>query len=125
MRNIMVVAASTVVLLFAQCDETDNKEWTLGIDVQSDYSGEHVTVLIDQEKVIDDPLTTNHVLGVTPARITTSQVEGVHTVKIIINNDPPFTKQIELEGNLYLGVNYEPSTGSVSITESDLPFLYD
>lgn len=102
------------------------KNYTLGIDVQSEFVDDSVEVFIDNESLIKKRLSTNPLLGVcSDGQLRLTKKEGTHTLLVIVNNSATFTSNFTLNNDLYIGVTYNATDNEVFWVHSNEPFLYE
>lgn len=118
-----------LILLFtASCKDGENvNKFELGIDVQSDFNSDLVQIFIDGREIIHKQLQTNPALGVCleDGQVMLDVREGKHQIKALINGLTTYSENFELTDDLYIGINYDPSTKAVSYAYSDTRFIYD
>ena len=84
-------------------------------------------VFIDGNKLIDKTLSTNISLDVClfDGQVITSGKEGVHTIKVVINDSITKTESFPLDNDLYIGVNYDRQLSKISFDYSKYKFMYE
>jgi hypothetical protein len=100
----------------------ENNAYTVGIDLQSDFKNDVVSVEIDGQRIFQNRATTNEVAGMAES-IRTRCTEGIHTIRITVNG---ITKadQFNLTKCQFLGINYFSAMQQISISYYNQPFSY-
>src|SRR5215217_7600877 len=119
-----------LILLFAglisvqSCiSSKENNIYTIGIDLQSDFENDMVSVEIDGQNVFRKKVTTNIDAGMAES-IQTKFREGVHTIRISVNGVTK-TDQVNLTRCQFLGVNYFSAIQKININYYNQPFSYN
>ncbi|THU39989.1 hypothetical protein FAM09_08850 [Niastella caeni] len=119
-----ILSIPLVLLLFTACRKTSNPTvFDLGVDMQASFNKDHVQVLIDNQPLLNSEVTTINLLGIAKS-ISTAATEGNHSIKVIVNDSIVKTENFTQSGNLYIGVNYNKATNTVSIAYSARPYTY-
>lgn len=113
-----------VLLLFAACRKTsDPAVFDLGVDIQSSFDQDSVQVFIDDQPLLNTPLSSSPLLGLATS-ISTANTEGYHAIKVVINDNIVKTESFMQSSDLYIGVNYNRSTKVISFVYSEQGFMY-
>jgi hypothetical protein len=121
-----ILMLSIVVLAVAGCDDDKPENKDLSLHVQSEFDGDQIVIEVDGKIVLDQEVTTNPVLGVDlDAMKTFSFARGVHSIKIKVNEADELITTVQLDSDLYIGVNYDRETEQLSIVQSMQRFLYE
>lgn len=125
MRKSTFIFCLFAVIILISCKK-EVKNYTLGIDVQSQFENDSVEVFLDNEVLIKKRLSTNNLVGVcTDGIIRTTKTTGNHALKIIINNTSTLNQNFTINKDVYIGINFDPSTHAISVVYADDPFLYE
>jgi hypothetical protein len=120
----VLLSIPLVLLLFAACRKTSNPAvFDLGVDIQSSFDQDNVQVFIDNQPLLNSPLSSSPLLGLATS-ISTANTEGYHTIKVVINDNIVKTESFMQSNDLYIGVNYNRSTKAISLIYSDHGFMY-
>lgn len=120
----ILLSIPLVLLLFAACRKANNPTvFDLGVDVQGGFEKDHVQVFIDNQPLLNTKVTTTPLLGLATS-ISTANTDGLHTIKVIVNGDTEKTEKFAQPGDLYIGINYNRSTATVSFNYSEHQFMY-
>lgn len=120
----VLLSIPLVLLLFAACRKTsDPAVFDLGVDIQSSFDQDTVQVFIDNQPLLNTPLSSSPLLGLATS-ISTANTEGYHTIKVVINDNIVKTESFMQSNDLYIGVNYNRSTKVISFVYSEQGFMY-
>lgn len=120
----VLLSIPLVLLLFAACRKTsDPAVFDLGVDIQSSFEQDNVQVFIDNQPLLNAPLSSSPLLGLATS-ISTANTEGYHTIKVVINDNIVKTESFMQSNDLYIGVNYNRSTKVISFVYSEQGFMY-
>jgi hypothetical protein len=125
-RIIQSLILTLLLLTSCNCEENTADQFKLGIDVQASFDNDHVIVTVDQHEVINQLVTTNHLLGVTQAREIESVAKGDHTITVIVNDSITKTEQFRVLADTFIGINFNSDgVEELHVTYSATPFGYD
>ena len=125
MKKLTIALLLLAITILPSCKK-DTKNYTLGIDVQSIFYNDSVQVMLDNVQLINKRLTTEAVLGVcNDGRIITTQTEGSHQIKVVLNDSIIETDTFSLTHDLYIGIHRDPRTNVLSFIYSSQKFMYD
>jgi hypothetical protein len=96
----------------------------LRIDLQSDFIGNNVQIYIDNQKVYNKIANTNYTVSFADYYSDTIK-EDYHIIKIIIDHQYTHQFNVNLDKNLYIGINYNNVTHTINKRIQDEPFFYD
>jgi hypothetical protein len=82
-----------------------------------------VQVFIDNQPLLNTLVSSSQLLGLATS-ISTANTEGYHTIKVVVNDNIVRTESFMQGSDLYIGVNYNRSTKTVSFVYSESGFLY-
>ncbi|WP_133054042.1 hypothetical protein [Niastella yeongjuensis] len=121
-----ILFTSLLLLLFAACRKANNPTvYDLGVDVQSNFDNDNVQVLIDNQPLIKHTqLSTSNLLGFATS-ISTANTEGKHIIKVVVNDTTVQSESFTQSGDLYVGINYNKTTGAITFRFSPHRFVYD
>lgn len=127
MKRVLLISSLLLAIVMLYSCKEEGDRFTLGIDVQSYFDQDNVQVFVDGQLLINKQLRTNPVLGVClyEGQITTTQNEGAHEMKVVVNNTATKTENFSLHKNFYIGINYNQQTKEISFAYADQRFLYD
>jgi hypothetical protein len=122
----IILSIFLVSTLFTACRKNNGPaaEFDLGVDIQSSFKEDHVQVFIDDQKLFNSLATTNDVLSLASS-IGTTNTEGRHTIKVVVNDSTIVSETFEQQSNLYIGVNYDPELKNVAFRYSLTRFAYN
>ena len=112
-----------VSLLTACRKEDTTPVYTLGVDLQTNFSQDNVQINIDNQPLLNRQVSSSTSIGLASS-ISTANTNGTHTIQVIINDGTTFTQQFTQHGDLYIGVNYNKDTKAVSLALSEKRFTY-
>ena len=121
--SLIVFLGST---LFTACRKNNGPAaaYDLGVDLQSNYKEDHVQVFIDDQSLFSSFASTNDLLGLAGS-IGTTNTEGRHTIKVIVNDSTEVTEEFDQHSNLYIGVIYDKDLKTVNFSYSPTKFGYN
>lgn len=125
MKKLFIALLLLSITMLPSCKK-DTKSYTVGIDVQSIFYNDSLQVMLDNVQLINKRLTTEAVLGVcTDGRIISTQAEGSHQIKVVLNDSLIQTDTFSLTHDLYIGIHRDPTTNVLSFLYSNQKFMYD
>lgn len=118
---LVILLVSLAALPSCRCSK-ENNTYTVGIDLQSDFKNDLVSVEIDGQRIFQQRANTNDLAGMAES-IRTHCTEGIHTIRITVNG---VTKadQFNLTKCQFLGINYFSAVQKISISYYNQPFSY-
>lgn len=121
----VLLSIPLVLLLFAACRKTSNPAvFDLRVDLQATFEQDHVQVIIDNQPLSNTEVTTIPTLGIAKS-ISTAATEGMHSIKVIVNDSTVKTEDFTQSANLYIGVTFNKAAKTVSIAYSTRPYAYN
>jgi hypothetical protein len=93
------------------------------IDLQDGFSNTPVKIFIDNSLLFADTVTTNYVISlaaIIPAQIT----KGMHILRTTVDNSITKDTTFTIVDTLYIGVNYNANSLSISYHFQHSPFFY-
>jgi hypothetical protein len=122
----IILSIFLVSTLFTACRKNNGPaaEFDLGVDLQSNYKEDHVQVFIDDQSLFNSMASTNNILSLAGS-IATTNTEGRHSIKVIINDSTTVTEEFEQQSDLYIGVVFNKDLQKVSFRYSPTKFVYD
>lgn len=126
MKRIFLLSWLAALGYLFSCHKEENV-YTVGVDVQSAFNQDSVQVWIDGQKILDQRLQTNYTLGVCygEGQRVLRLNEGEHEIKAVVNNQVTGSERFTITGNLFIGVNFDPSQPAISFLHSANRFIYD
>jgi hypothetical protein len=110
------------------CKE-DSDPITVGIDVQGYFENDFVSVFIDNKLVVSGVAQTNPSLGVCYLNGTVSTQtrlsKGTHEIYVMVNKIAGKKETLEINGPLFIGIQYDRPETELSFVLSQTPFMYD
>jgi hypothetical protein len=126
MKRIQILLLVFFALMSCDCDEDNAPEtFKLGVDVQASFENDFVNVTIDSREIVNENVSTNHLLGVTEARKVVDIDRGEHIIRVIINGTETKNESFSVTREKYIGVGLNTDSGEITILYSDQPFGYD
>ena len=120
-----VLITPLALLLLTGCRKTNNPTvYSLGIDMHETFEQDNVRVYIDNQPLLNSQVTTNHTLGL-GASVSTTNTEGNHTIKVVVNDNTVTTANFTQHSDLYIGIGYNKPTRKISLVYSAKPFVYE
>lgn len=111
--------------LFMACRKSNGPAvFDLGVDLQHNFTGDDVQVYIDGQTLYNNQATTNDVWRLAGS-IGTTNSEGKHSIKVVVNGSTVTSEDFEQHSNLYIGIAYDQSLKKVSFVYSPKKFIYD
>lgn len=122
----IILSVFLVSTLFTACRKNNGPaaEYALGVDLQSNFKEDHVQVFIDDQSLFNSPASTSDAFSLASS-IGTTNTEGRHTIKVIVNDSITVTQDFEQHGNLYIGVAYDKLTKNIRFNYSPTRFDYE
>jgi hypothetical protein len=122
----IILSVFLVSTLFTACRKNNGPaaEYVLGVDLQSNFKEDHVQVFIDDQSLFNSLASTSDVLNLASS-IGTTNTEGRHTIKVIVNDSITVTENFEQHDNLYIGVAYDKGRKNISFRYSPNRFDYE
>jgi hypothetical protein len=119
------ILATTVLLL--SCSKSQSPDFDVDVDVQASFDQDRVQVFMDGRELLDKTLQTNYLLSLCTdgGQIKTTESEGRHTIKVIVNGTVKQEESFDLKNRLYIGVNFDKEAAKARFIFSDKPFGYD
>lgn len=116
-----------MLITFSMACHKSTENFKLAIDVQSSFEGDHVQVLIDNVKRINDHLQTNHTISFCPdgGHTEFGVSKSSHRIEVIINDRLKKSEIFEVKNDLYIGVNFHREEDTIRIVYSPVRFMYD
>lgn len=123
---LLAIFLLTTTVLTA-CNKKAKKSYNVGIDVQTQFNNDKVQIFIDGEEILNKQLTTLDVLGVCLPNGVVHKIvhEGKHKLKVEVNGSASKTEKFTLKEDIYIGVNYDRTTGEITYKFQDEKFMYD
>jgi hypothetical protein len=123
MKNKLYIFFLLVVTTFFCCKK-ETAFYDLGVDLQGWFAQDHVQVILDTKQEFNKQITTNPSLGYADGFLANKN-EGIHIVKIIVNNNIIKSETFSLSGTLYMGVGFDRQSNQISLHYSKNRFAYD
>ena len=122
----IILSVFLVSTLFTACRKNNGPAaaFDLGVDLQSSFKEDHVQVFIDDQSLFNSLASTSDVFSLASS-IGTTNTEGRHTIKVIINDSTSVTEYFEQHSDLYIGVAYNKADKTVSFKYSPTRFAYE
>ena len=125
--KIFIISLLIICLgIFNACKKEQEKDRSLlKIDLQSQFTNNHVKIYIDNRLVFDKLITTSPSIGLADSYSDTLSNQ-THKIKIIVDNQDQTEFLINLKTTTYVGLNYytnNPTHFSRMIQAQ--PFMYD
>ena len=91
--------------------------------MQSNFENDNVNVYVDNVLVFESVISTNHTISLAASTKKTLK-DGQHEIKVIVNSKT-HSESFNLDSDLYIGVNYNRDSKTISMIYRRTPFLYD
>jgi hypothetical protein len=124
MKKVILITSAALMLVIG-CRKTDTEPniFSLGVDLQKSFTNENVQIFIDEQPLLNTVVATNEQHGLATS-IATTNSEGQHTIKVIVNEQIEASQSFTQKGDLYIGVNFDVETDHISIQYSKKPYIY-
>jgi hypothetical protein len=121
----IILSVFLVSMLFTACRKNNGpvEEFDLGVDLQQVFKEDHVQIFIDDQSLFNSLASTNDLLALAGS-IGTTNSEGRHTIKVVINDSTSIVEEFEQHSDLYIGVSYYRDLKKVSFRYSPTRFVY-
>jgi hypothetical protein len=121
-KTILIIPLA--LMLLVSCRKTNNPTvFSLRVDMQENFTGDNVRVLIDNQPLLNKKVTSDTVLGF-GGSVSTANTEGSHTIKVIVNDNIVTSENFTQKSDLYIGVGYNKTAKTVSVVYSTDGFGY-
>jgi hypothetical protein len=122
MNKVLIgIVFASITLCFACKKET--RSFPVAVDLQSQFNNDNVNVYIDNVLVFGKIITTNDVLSLAASTSKTLK-EGQHEIKVFVNSKT-LNQSFNLDSDLYIGINYNRDSSTISLRYWETPFIYE
>ena len=105
MKKMAICLLLTATLTTFSCKKEHQPEnHNVHIDLQGWFDNDQVTVFIDGKQTFSGTATTNITLGWAGSTSSTLR-SGLHTIKVMVNNNQSASRPFALNNELWIGVN--------------------
>ena len=124
MKKIMMTVFLLTSLIMACRKSNGPALYDLGVVLQGEFVEDKVQVYIDGQTLFNGKAKTDLSVGIAGS-IGTTNTEGNHTIKVIVNNNLKAIESFEQHSNLYITVDYNRSENKISFGYSAIQKFYN